>query len=464
LREVLSTYPHTWSSACGEAALLTLLDQYYSELAGLIVYDPALPDTINVATTLAGQRHGIVVSPTQAEQFAASYQLSVLVDLRIYGWTSRLQAYRWAYEHLLPAASLKFVAGLDPRITGGLRSYVVATNTFVYWLDSQHPLAFWRSEQASERALLRKILAAYPAGTVHLGWFRNESSGVNLTSRSAISVLASDYFSNLEVWSATQARSFDPVPIEETPPVCEDKIYLSFTISDGDNLQFTQHRLLRLWQHELRGSLPIGWTFAPALLQAAPALASYYKSSATPQDELIAGPSGAAYIFPSHWPDEELAPFLQTTGQLMQALGMTTLEVLDTAAWESAGLPAISHIPITGMSFTDQQAQQHVVQALKPYGLRGLLSGAGVLWPGARKVAGVPLYRNLGLAGSVKGALRLIKLAQTRERRRPLFINLYLLAWTMDLPQIQQIVRQLGNGYEVVLPRTLLAMLAQTKM
>jgi hypothetical protein len=439
-----------------------MLTTYRQSIQGLIIYDPALMDTVNVATTLAGLRDAMVVAPAQAQELASAFELSVLVDLRTYQWRTRLQAYRWAQQNLLADASSHLVAGMAPNTMTGLRSFLVATRTFVYWLDSCKYLSAW-NEDLSERRLMRQILNSFAPGCLHLGWFIDESSGVYLTSRAAMGVLASDYCTNLEVLSAVQPQSF-PVVQLPTPldvPAATKKVYLSFTISDGDNLQYCQHRMLRLWHDPVRGSLPIGWTIAPALLEAAPSLAAYYVSTATPNDELIAGPSGASYMFPSHWPVDHFSPFLQRTGQLMQAMGLKTLAVLDSGMLQASGLPLLSSIRLTGMSFTNRACQQRMMQELAPFGVTGLLSGAGVVNASWKMVGDVPLYRNLGLANNAATAVKLIKAATLLRRNRPLFLNIYTLAWTITLADLRQVMEQLGDGYEVVLPGTLLAMLAK---
>ena len=109
------------------------------------------------------------------------------------------------------------------------------------------------------------------------------------------------------------------------------RVYVSFTISDGDNLQYIQHRMLQRWQDPARGSFPLGWTISPVLSQAAPAMAAYYVRTATANDEFIAGPSGAGYMYPSQWPQQQLASFLQRTVQMMRSMNLTTLEVLDVS-------------------------------------------------------------------------------------------------------------------------------------
>jgi hypothetical protein len=275
-------------------------------------------------------------------------------------------------------------------------------------------------------------------------------------------VLASDFFNNLEVWTALQSPAVSShVPPLPAPPEASNKIYLSFTVSDGDNLQYMQHRMLRLWLDRARGSLPIGWTFSPVLWQIAPAMGEYYLRTATAHDELIAGPCGAGYMFPSRWPRVHLASFLQQTGQLMQSLNMTTLEVLDADFWQRSGLLLASKISLSGMTFTNQAKQRDFVQALKPYGLSSILSGSANLLPRSKQVDAVPLYHNLGVAGSVSLAVKMIKAAALLNPRRPLFLNLYVLAWSMTPTALLQIVQQLGNDYEIVLPGTLLAMLAR---
>ncbi len=467
LGKALSPLPQVLSPQSGQSALSALLDTYRSLCKGLIIFNPNLIDTINVATTIAGQRDGIVVSPALAGELQSKYDLPILEDLRKYQWSNRFQAYRWAQQNLLAGASSRIIAGLDPGAFCGLRSFLVATRAFVYWLDSSQYLPELSDGVLSERGLMQQLYQPFAGRAVHLGWFINEPSGVALTSQAAIPVLASDYFTNLEVWTALQTpvkpaslHNGEVTTVSSTN--VNNKIYVSFTMSDGDNLQYCQHRLLSLWNDRARGGVSVGWTLSPALLQSAPAMADYYLRTATVNDEFIAGPSGAAYLFPSFWPEDQLGPFLQRTGKLMQALGMTTLEVLDSDVVYSSGLPIISKASLNGMGFTDSRRQHEFVNQLVPYDLRGILSGAGFVLKKAswQKVDNLPLYQNLGLAGSVESTINMIKLAATLSPQRPLFLNLYILAWSMGPSQLQQVMQQLGNGYENVLPRRLLAMLS----
>src|SRR5438874_8675584 len=266
-QEVFAQTPHDVSLATGNAALDAMLNRYGSSIQGMIIYDPNSIDSINIATMLAGQRDGMVVSPAQAIALQGPpHQLPVIADLRIYQWKNRIQAYAWAERNLLKNAATNLIAGLDPKISGALRSFLVATRTFIYWLDASKCIPDIFNGWISECGLMQRIFSTFPAGTTHLGWFIDEPKGVKLTSQRAMPVLASDFFENLEVWTSVQnvqgiqqpqtgnvGTGLAPVLATATNMNTADNVtistpkgYVSFTISDGDNLQDDQHRMAGL--------------------------------------------------------------------------------------------------------------------------------------------------------------------------------------------------------------------------
>ena len=66
LQQVFSQIPQDVSPAVGNAALDAMLNKYASSIKGMIIYDPNSMDSVNIATMLAGQRDGMVVSPALA--------------------------------------------------------------------------------------------------------------------------------------------------------------------------------------------------------------------------------------------------------------------------------------------------------------------------------------------------------------------------------------------------------------
>ncbi len=466
LKEIPGSIAQERSAASGDSVLGELLSTFREAIQGMIIYNPDFIDSINIATTMAGQQEGIVVSPAQVQKLQQTFTLPVLADLRTYRWNNRLQAYDWARQNLLPNSSSHVVAGLDPKIAGGLRSFLVATNTFVYYLDSRNILPDLTHDFQSERGLMQAIFKEYLPGAVHLGWFIDEGSGVSLTSDAAITVLASDFFYNLEVWTSIQPATAiaRATPLAQaTPSLTANQVAISFTISDGDNLQYIQHRMRQLWDDHARGSFPLGWTISPVLIQAAPMMAEYYYRTASANDEFVAGPCGAGYMFPSRWPAQELPAFLKRTGQLMQSLQLTLLEALDTDFLQSTGIPFIANLRQTGMIVSDKNVQQQFIQALLPIGLHGFLNGSGIKTPEQQVEQGVPVYLNLGLADSVNKTLELVRNATSSIQRRPFYLNVYIMAWSMTPSAIKQVIQQLGSQYVVVTPGTLMDMIAKGK-
>lgn len=462
LQEALSSIPQTLSTLTQDAILHDLLTKYRSLVHGLVIYDPALIDTVNIATMIAAQRDGVAVTPSQAQELQkAPYNLAILNDLCMYKWSNRLQAYRWAKDNLLKGASPRLVAGLDPNIALGVRPFLVATRTFIYWLDPLGILPDPRVGLLSERALMQQIIKSYaPNNAGHLGWFIQEGAGVSITSGAAMPVFATDFYSNLEVWGSTPTIQPTLPNIQPDIPTPDPgKIYLSFTMSEGDNLQYIQERMLKLWQDPKRGTVPIGWPISLVLPEAAPALLDYYACNATFGDEFLAAPSGVGYMYPSCWPDAQLSPFLQHTGRLMQSLNLTELEVLDSNFTQDINLSLRAILQGAGMALIDKKLQQRFAVELKSAGIQGIFSGAGQKNASWNTFSGVPVYQNLGVAGSIDEALSMIKEGVDDFKGRPVFLNLYVLAWNITPSDLQQIVAKLGAGYEIVTPGTLLKMI-----
>jgi GxGYxYP putative glycoside hydrolase C-terminal domain/GxGYxY sequence motif in domain of unknown function N-terminal len=384
----------------------------------------------------------------------------MLADLRVYKWSNRLQAYRWAMDNLRDGSSSRLVAGLDPTISVGVRPFLVATCAFIYWLNPLDILP--RAGLHCERGLMKRILQSYAPNTAgHFGWFIQEGSGVSMTSRAAIPVFASDLYSNLEVWgSVHNVQPALPVLQQNTQIPESNRIYVSFTMSEGDNLQYIQEHLLKLWQDPRRGTIPIGWPISAVLLEAAPTLLDYYVRTATSADEFLAGPSGIGYMYPADWPAVHLSAFLENSGRLMKGMNLAVLEVLDSNFGRDIGLMLRAIFKGSGMALIDKKIQQRYAEALKAAGIRGIVSGGGrknVSW---NICSGVPVYQNLGIASSIEEALSMIKQGVDDYKGRPIFLNLYVLAWKMTPSDLKQVALKLGEGYEIVTPGTLLAMIA----
>jgi hypothetical protein len=127
----------------------------------------------------------------------------------------------------------------------------------------------------------------------------------------------------------------------------------------------------------------------------------------------------------------------------MRDMNLTILQVLDASL-------------LGDLAVLNKDLQQRYVEGLKPYGLKGILSGFGLSRARWNNISGVPVYQNLGLADSVDKTVRLIRNASTASR----FLNVYIFAYKMSPSDVKQVMQQLGNEYAVVTPGRLLEMIS----
>ena len=88
------------------ASLDELRDLAGDRVKGAVIWDPAVPATVNVATTIAGVEDGVVLSPELADSVLAKWKLPVIKDLRgmfdgSETGSAKNDAYRWAIRQYL---------------------------------------------------------------------------------------------------------------------------------------------------------------------------------------------------------------------------------------------------------------------------------------------------------------------------------------------------------------------------
>ncbi|TML61319.1 MAG: hypothetical protein E6G17_09660 [Actinobacteria bacterium] len=447
------------------ASAWSLLTKYRSSVAGMVVYDPKVPDSINVATTLAGLDGAVVASPALAQTLAADpYHLPVVADLRG-RFATRLDAYRWEYDNLWATGRVthRMLVGLPPLRAGSvhladlgatnvpleplydsgvldgdpfasLRDYSVAAKAMVVWLDPNEP---------AERLVLDQILAAMPPDSPYLGSHPGDVAGeitmVAVLSSHGVYEVAADFFNNGSVFGGVRPALTPPPP--PTARALENKIYVTFTMSDGDNIQYDQRRLRSLWDNPARGTVPINWTISPLLLDAAPAILDHYTRTATADDLFMAGPSGAGYAYPSSWPDDTFRVFTHQTGDYMRRIGIDTLDVLN--APDGVRLP-----------LSDTKAADYVTDV----GPKGIMLNYN-FFPECRTDNVIVAGNTPVTTGCIVSSLSTAQgeaefdIAQQSQRftgSAPLFISIEFTAWNVTPADLAAVAATLDSRYVVV--------------
>jgi hypothetical protein len=293
--------------------------KYRSEVSGLVVTDPAQPDTLNLATTMAGVNNELICAPELLPILTnAPYRLPVVDDLRN-RFDSKYAVYGYLLSNYWPRCTHRIVAGMGPGAHGSLRDFLIATKTATFWLGpGRH----------KDAALLRSFVSEMkPAHSLYMGWWPGEGDGLKWIASYGVPVLASDFFCNATVFGGVTV----PIKVQPIPPLprLENKVYVALILSDGDNIQYMQHAMKRDWGLPGRGRIPIGWTSSPLAVDLDPVMLNYYYATATKNDCLVSGPSGAGYAHINDWAPSNQVAFAEMSEPYLRQSGLRVITVWD---------------------------------------------------------------------------------------------------------------------------------------
>ncbi|RYD81988.1 MAG: protein containing Coagulation factor 5/8 type [Verrucomicrobiaceae bacterium] len=285
-----------------------LVKKYAGELAGVVLYDPSLsPHHRNLAGTVGGLEGAIPVTPEiYAKLKSSGIQLDVKVDLTKLEHTSAISVYEYLHQEYWQRCDKRLLVSAKPHDEKGRGDYhhtrdmAAACGAAVVWLDTLIP---------EEKTVLQKFFQDMKAGEgVVLGWYSTERSGITTASEFGIGTMPADHYLNGSMYSGGDHTI--RIPAVPRKPKLENKAYVAIYLSDGDNIQYTQRAMRRIWDRaaSIRGKTPLNWTIAPGLVDIGPGLLNYYYTTATPNDCFVAGPSGMGYLMPFNTLEDPGAP------------------------------------------------------------------------------------------------------------------------------------------------------------
>ncbi|MFG1913184.1 GxGYxYP domain-containing protein [Kribbella sp. NPDC048928] len=312
------------------------------------------------------------------------------------------------------------------------RDYVVATKALVSWLPPG----------GATGDLLIEHYAKWPTLAPYMGWFANDVSGewdgVDLASKGGSPVVAADFYMNGTVHAGfTSPISSKPRPIRRIDKP-KNKVYLTLTFGEGDNIQYCQRRLREIWDDPKRGEVPTNWTIDPLLAEAGPNIYSYFQRTATSNDLLVCGPSGAGYTYPASWKPEELTQYLKMSGSFMSRTGLDIV-----------------------YAYSGRQDNTWVLlseEIAKGFAAYTPTKGIMQTWDGdtlTAKVGGIPITGGWGAPGKAaefKAALD--QRIASWDGASPLFISGLIGAWSWAPSDMAELGPLLTDPYELVLANT----------
>ncbi|MCC6142962.1 MAG: hypothetical protein IT368_04045 [Candidatus Hydrogenedentes bacterium] len=351
------TKPGQWLSEREQRALQTLGDIRAlagDRVKGAVVWDPAVPATVNVATTIAGVEDAVVLSPTLADQYLKDWKLPVIVDLRgkfdgSVSGSAKNDAYRWAVAEYLEKGRCSseilclFEDAWTARERGDTlyavtRDWAVKRRAFVFdlspWAD-EVPADDPGQPLGTDKATYEQILQAVYA----------QAAGKHMTELAGF--FAFPKYSNVP----GHASRHEPVPTEwetvylispcngyqntiahacynqslhahapvgklkqgrpEVDARVENKVYLCFLMADYDSATPLYEFLPKHWDDPARGSLPLAWGINPNLMEPYPDVFAHLYATATPNDVFVSDASAAGYMNPNRIRPEHLDLFVR---------------------------------------------------------------------------------------------------------------------------------------------------------
>lgn len=380
-------------------------------LKGAVIWDPEVPATVNVATTIAGVKDGVVLSPGMAERYLSAWKLPVIEDLRgrftgAESGSRKNDAYRWAVREYLAKGLCSsrllclFEDAASSRAAGGI-GYVVTRDWAVYRRAFVFDLSPWDDE-------IPKDDPGQPMGTdletyrMILAEVLRQSAGKHMTEMAGF--FSFWKYSNIEGYKSKH----EPVPTEwETvylisPYNCYQntvssdcynqslhsqapfkklkqnrpepvltvgqKTYVCILMADYDSATPLYDFLPRLWEDPNRGKIPLAWGINPNLIETYPDLISYFYKTATPNDHFTADASAAGYFNPNRIQPQYLPLFIKHNRHFFDKTDMTMAPmVLDWQEPSDAVKEAFSKFAPDGFATIVMDMHEMVGKPPKPH-------------------------------------------------------------------------------------------------
>ena len=334
-------------------------------LKGAVIWDPAVPASANVATTIAGVEDGVVLSPEFAERYLKRWQLKVLADLRgqftgAETDSKKNDAYRWAIREYLAKGRCSahllclFEDPYSTRARGDIgyvltRDWAVKNRAFVFdvspWGDEK-PLDDPNQQLGLDLETYKLILnetLRHSAGkqmTELTGFFAFSKYANMPDHKSAHEPVPTEWES---VWlmspyncyqNTISSSCFNQSLHSQAPRTrlqqhrapkkmaLENKAYLCILMADYDSATPLYDFLPNHWHNAARGTIPLAWGLNPNLLETYPDLIAYFYSTASPADTFTADASAAGYMNPNRVRKEYLPLFVKHNRQFFRAADM----------------------------------------------------------------------------------------------------------------------------------------------
>ncbi len=422
-KSVLENYSISFSPISNLSALVS---QFRLYIGGVVVYDYEISDSINMANSISGILNATIANNTHAIQMNQTHNLPILFNcteiIQQYSLNTKFDRYNWTfyqYKDQWNKSALSMIpADRDWRIIMNNRDYITKHRLFAFpEIHFGHNDGVYNKTRENELvALFERVLSTYPRGTKIYGFpfptGGNEGECVSLITKAGHYLIASGYIMSGSFHEMLSIK--DPIKQKyrqerfENSTV-ENKVYLSFVVSDGDNVAYLQSYFVDYYiKDPLRGSIPLAYTLSGQLADSFPYVLKHFYDSMTPNDFFMMA-CGIGYAYPDKMDSDSFRRFTSLTKQSMEKSDLDILWLLGA------------------------DKERTLLQFAARTGATAIYSGFWGFSSGIRegylssKTLIVPITKG-GLQNSTQ-IIEFIENVKASNPNRPLFLALYLDTW-----------------------------------
>lgn len=302
-------------------------------VAGVVLYSADLSEHyINLASSIGNTMNAIPLTAEDYEKWRSNgIELPVVADIRGLSYTTATEIYKYFYDNYWESCNKKIIVVQRTGLAFQMRDLASATGGAVVYLSCAGGPETWLFKQF--------LNSMTPGKSIVTGWYADqERELMTVSGQCGLSCVPSDFFSNPTVFAKEAEIKVPAVPDR---PELENKIYVAYFLSDGDNIQYDMHAMREYWNNNAsqRGKVSVNWTISPALRDIAPGMMNYYYSGATDKECFVCGPSGMGYTMPKNtfgnnrgnqFPNsKKFAAYVDMTNNYLQQTGLRTVTIWD---------------------------------------------------------------------------------------------------------------------------------------
>jgi len=428
-----------------------LFKQFASEIKGAVIPDDSINGGVLIAAEVAACEDCVAATPELAKEL----DLPVKVDLRG-RFATYAEAMKWVWDNYKDRINHHLCIVQQPdRAYSGALSYDIEWRGLIFWVTGLRDGDRKGADPDAEKLLAARILSEMPPNIGARGFpggqgvGMEEGPGVRFLSQYGKGLVASGLTGNMCAMSGVRIDQLKGPALLAPPALEKDKVYIAFTMSDGDNINTFSDYFDKYFQHPAHGVFPMGWGMGPAILDLMPAVAEHYYRLATPNDEFLCDVSGVGYMYPPYYGaaykdrDKVMEGFMDWTDRYMKRMDMRSVRM---HGGSGSADPADLNL--------DYYARLGAVQFFLPdYGRHATgYDSATFALPDGR-----PVFRALtGERDAGEGLLPVMR--KLTASHRPAFVNAFIHNWTFDMDALRGIYDKRDKDMVFVTPSQLSAL------